>query len=89
MKDITGALTVQVILNYLNIWEAIAEITLDPLVEDTIRWHWTSDHKFSTASVYQAFFIGETAVQGAKVVHKTRAPRKCKFFVWLSFHGRC
>nr|TKW31194.1 hypothetical protein SEVIR_2G089000v2 [Setaria viridis] len=34
VKYITGALTVQVLLDYLNIWERMRSITLDDSVQD-------------------------------------------------------
>jgi hypothetical protein len=57
--------------------------------EDRFRWKWTADGQFSTASAYRAFFIGQHAVPGAKVLTKARAPGRCKFFIWLALHDRC
>jgi len=45
--------------------------------------HSLEPHNFSTASAYRAFFIGQSSITGAKVLWKTRAPGKCKFFGWL------
>jgi len=44
---------------------------------------------FSTASAYRSFFIGQHPVDGAGLLRKTRAPPKCKFFIWLVIHDRC
>ncbi|RCV41907.1 hypothetical protein SETIT_9G172500v2 [Setaria italica] len=38
VKDIIGALTVQVLLDYLNIWERLRLITLVDNVQDKILW---------------------------------------------------
>jgi hypothetical protein len=81
VRDISGALIVQVILDYLHIWERVSEIALNPTEEDTVLWKGTADHKFTTASAYKVFFIGQYGINGAKALHKTRAPAKCKFFV--------
>ena len=51
--------------------------------------HSLEPHNFSTASAYRAFFIGQSSITGAKVLWKTRAPGKCKFFDWLALHDRC
>jgi len=64
-------------------------ITLQQGVQDVFLWKWTSDHCFSTASAYWAFFIGQHEIPGAKILHKSRAPGKCKFFLWLALHDRC
>jgi hypothetical protein len=50
---------------------------------------WTADKSFSASSAYQAFFVERHAVPGAKLLRKTRAPPKCKFFIWLVLHDRC
>ena len=92
-QDISGALTVQVILDYLLVREVIREHNyaqlLDEGREDRIIWKRTADGHFSTASAYRAFFMGPHAVPGAKVLTKTRAPGCCKFFCWLALHDRC
>ena len=57
--------------------------------DDRFCWKWTSDKTFSTASAYLAFFNGQHPIEGAKVLRKTCAPGKCKFFIWLVLHDRC
>jgi hypothetical protein len=88
VRDIKGALTVQVILDYMLIWDLMEEVTLTE-ASDKVVWRWTKDGRFSTASAYRAFFSGQHAIPGAKLLHKSRAPAKCKFFIWLALHDRC
>ena len=33
--------------------------------------------------------MAQHPIKGAKILHKTRAPGKCKFFMWLALHDRC
>jgi len=89
IRDITGALTVQVLLDYLLIWDLTRNIILHPEIPDRLIWKWTGDHTFSTASAYRAFFIGQYSIPGATILKKTQAPGKCKFFGWLVLHDRC
>ena len=89
IRDISGALTVQVLLDYLLIWDLTRDVTLRPGVTDRLLWKWTSDQTFSTALAYRSFFIGQYSIPGAKILAKTRAPGKCKFFGWLAIHDRC
>lgn len=89
VTDITGALIVQVLLDYLNIWERVRAITLQSSAQDKVIRKWTADQCFTTASAYRAFFIGQYAIPGVKILWKSRAPAKCKFFLWLALHGRC
>jgi len=43
VKYIKGALTVQVILDFLLIWDATRNIMLQPDVQDKFLWRWTAD----------------------------------------------
>ena len=79
----------QVLLEYLQIWDRTREVQLLENQPDKICWKWTLDKIFSTASGYSAFFIGQHPIEGAKLLRKTRAPAKCKFFIWLVLHERC
>jgi hypothetical protein len=88
VRDIKGALTVQVILDYLLIWDLMEDVTFTE-ASDKVVWRWTKDGRFSTASAYRAFFSGQHAIPGARLLHKSRAPAKCKFFIWLALHDRC
>jgi len=54
---------VQVILDYLLVWELTRSVHLMPEMPDRFIWKWTSDHNFSTASAYRAFFIGQTEIR--------------------------
>ena len=89
VRDITGALTVQVIVEYLQVWNLVENHTINNLAEDRFIWKWTADHCFTTASAYIAFFIGQHPIPGAKLLRKTKALGRCKFFVWLVLHDRC
>ena len=88
-QDISGALTVQVLLDYLRIWDLTREVHLDIDRSDRVCWMWTPDKVFTTASAYRSFFMAQHPIKGAKILHKTRAPGKCKFFMWLALHDRC
>ncbi|RLN30386.1 hypothetical protein C2845_PM05G01240 [Panicum miliaceum] len=90
VRDITGSLTVQVILDFLLIWDARRNIALQPDVHDKFLWKWTTltDRCFTTSSTYKAFFIGQAEILGARVLKKAHAPGKCKIFTWLTLHDR-
>ena len=70
----------QVLLEYLQIWDRTREVQL--LENQPYKI-------FSTASAYSAFFIGQHPIEGAKLLRKTRALAKCKFFIWLVLHEGC
>jgi hypothetical protein len=85
--NITGTLTVQVIPEYLTIWEMVQPIQLTD-EEDKFLWRWTTDQQYSASSSYKALFIRQSTLPGAKILRKIRAPPKCKFFGWLVLHDR-
>ncbi|XP_066383764.1 polygalacturonase-like [Miscanthus floridulus] len=76
VSNITGAQTIHVFLQYLDLWERVRSVQLMPGVPDSVIWHWSADHKYSVASVYGAMFIGLTSPLGAKLIWETRAPPK-------------
>ncbi|PVH36439.1 hypothetical protein PAHAL_6G073800 [Panicum hallii] len=45
IRDITGAVTVQVLLDYLLIWDLTRNVVLHSDVPDRLIWKWTSDQK--------------------------------------------
>jgi len=88
VRDIKGAPTVQVLLEYLAIWDLVQATQLNS-DDDVFLRKWSADQKYSASSAYMAHFIGQTEVPAAKVLQKTKAPPKCKFFVWLALHNGC
>lgn len=88
VQDITGAVTVQLLMEYLQLWDMLDNVQLSAGVPDSVLWRWTS---YSVASAYGAMFIGSIRPIGAKQIWKTSAPPKVKFFFWLVLrkHKRC
>jgi len=66
IKDITRALTVQVLVEYLQTWDRMQLIQLSAN-PDRVCWKWTADRCFTTASAYQSFFVGQHPIKGAKL----------------------
>ncbi|RLN13367.1 hypothetical protein C2845_PM09G09680 [Panicum miliaceum] len=89
VKDIIGALTVQVIVQYLHVWSLLDGRQLNSSMDDRFLWKWTADRCFTTAPAYDAFFIGQHPIPGARFLRKNQALERCKFFVWLVLHDRC
>jgi hypothetical protein len=49
-RDITGALTTQVLCQYIKVWEITRPIVLDPLRSDRFVWKWSADGHYSASS---------------------------------------
>ena len=58
VSDIRGALTVQVLIEYINLWELFSNVELQPDVEDTHIWKVSTTGQYTTKSAYEALFIG-------------------------------
>jgi hypothetical protein len=89
VHDITGALTVPVLSQYLHLRALIAGVQLDAARPDRLIWAWSASAAYSSASAYNVLFTGQTVLQGAKELWKTRAPNSCRLFFWLALLGRC
>jgi len=85
VRDIVGALTTQVLCDYIRVWELVQDIVLQPLEPDRFVWKWTPNGSYSASSTYRAFFNGSCELLGAVELWKTLAPPKVKFF----FLARC
>lgn len=88
MRDIAGALTTDVLCQYLSLWEFLRTVALDNTSSDRFVWRWSADGTYSASSTYRAFFHGLSSLLGAKELWRARVPPKLKFFFWLALHGR-
>jgi hypothetical protein len=89
IRDITGAVKIPAIVQYLHPRERIDQVVLQPDVADTVAWRCSSSGVYSASSAYAALLHGQTSLFGAKEVWKTRAPMEHKFFLWLVLQDRC
>jgi hypothetical protein len=88
VQDIRGARTVEVLLDYLHVWDMVDGIILHPEIPDRYIWKLTNDGSYSSKSAYAAFFLGSIKFGSWRRIWKTWAPPRCKFFIWLVFHNR-
>jgi hypothetical protein len=89
VSDFQGALTVPVLLQYLELFQELEQVVLQPEVPDMHIWRLSPTGKFSSKSAYMAMFQGSISFQLAERISKPWAPNKCKFFIWLVEHDRC
>jgi len=88
ISDIKGALNMQVLIEYLHLWD-LSNIELQAGVDDTHIWRFSTTGVYSTKSAYEALFIGATQFGSWERIWKSWAPGKCKFFMWTVAHNRC
>lgn len=58
VQDIHGVATVEVIIEFLQLWDLITEVDLQPGVNDNHFWCLTSSGRYSARSAYEALFQG-------------------------------
>lgn len=86
--NIPGGIIAQHIQQFVYPWEKISLVTLDPNTSDQITWKLTPEGNYTTKSVYALQFLGSTTTVYKKVIRKTWAPPKCKFFAWVAIQNR-
>jgi hypothetical protein len=60
VSDIRGSLTIDIIVDYIQVWELINELQLLPEVVDAHRWRLDSTGQYSSKSAYDNLFLGAT-----------------------------
>jgi hypothetical protein len=74
---ISGELSIDALRDYLKLWSAVQNVpTRGDGVEDSFRWKWTSNGRYSPRSAYRVLFHGRTALPGAANVWNAFAPPK-------------
>jgi hypothetical protein len=86
---IEGELSVDAVVQYLRLWEAVSTCLRQPGNDDCFRWKWTSDGGFTARSAYLAFFQGTTAMSGATNIWESFVPMAYRMHAWLALRRRC
>jgi hypothetical protein len=73
VHDISGALSVQALQQYIVLWERISVISLALDTPDKFIWKWSASQQYSATSTYRAFFHGQCGLLGAKELAKAGA----------------
>ncbi|WVZ76728.1 hypothetical protein U9M48_024677 [Paspalum notatum var. saurae] len=89
ISDLKGALGVAALVEYLQLWDILSQIVLDPEVEDRHIWRFSSSGQYSAKSAYEGFFQGGILFDPWERIWKSWAPGNCRFFMWLVAHDRC
>lgn len=82
IRDCTGALGLQAILEYLQLWSILRSSVRLSDHPDSFIWKWEASGLYSSRSAYRALFLGRVPFQ-SEPIWKTFAPPRCRFFAWL------
>jgi hypothetical protein len=89
VSGIKGALSVGVLIEYLQLWDLLSEVELQPETEDKHIFSIAPHGIYSAKSAYECLFLGSSSFGHYEIVWKTWALPKCRFFIWLVAHSRC
>ena len=90
--DISGQLSVDAVVQYIRLWEAVSEELRqghDTSSTDVFRWRWSADGSYSSRGAYRALFHGTEGLPAAPLVWNSFAPLKFKMHAWLALRRRC
>jgi hypothetical protein len=87
VSGIHGALSVQAIVEFFELWDQTRSITLQN-VDDTITWRGSANGAYCSKSAYQAFFQGKPKLTVAKLLWKAGAPLRYKLHMWFTIKDR-
>jgi len=87
-RDIHGVVGIHEIGQYLCLWQRVGStvLTQEP---DHLIWRWTEDSSYTAKSCYEAMFHGALLSQCWRLIWKTWAPPRVRFFHWLAAQNRC
>ena len=83
VSDIQGGLSMIGLSEYLHLWDGLREVALSQ-DDDQHIWRFDASRTYSAKSTYRAFFYGSVTFEPWRCLWKSWAPRKYKFFIWLS-----
>jgi hypothetical protein len=86
--DIDYNLSLQLIMEYVQLSEILDNVTLTESEPDSITWVPSPDGTYSAKSAYDLHFIGQTRCLSADQTWDAKAPPKCKLFIWLMLQNR-
>ncbi|WVZ96322.1 hypothetical protein U9M48_041977 [Paspalum notatum var. saurae] len=89
VSDIKGALTVQVLSEYLLVWYLVDGVELQPDTPDQHHWKLSSSGTYSCKSAYDSLFTGTISFSPWKRIWKSWAPMNRRFFIWLAINNKC
>jgi hypothetical protein len=81
-------LSVQVLVEYLQLWNLIDSIKLQDDTSDRHTRRLSKHGIYSSKSAYDAFFAGSITFAPWRRVWKAWAPSNCKVFIWLAIKNR-
>jgi hypothetical protein len=87
IKNLKAINTENLMDEFVLLFSALSEITLNN-DRDKIVWRWTPSGEYSSASAYDAQFLGVIPQFHASTIWQAKSEPKCRFFAWLALLGK-
>lgn len=88
VDDIRGGLSAQALVEFFALWEYVSPLTLEPRTSDVFSWWPAANGEFTVKSAYSLLSTGCTRCITGKIIAKSIALERCKFFIFFSIK-RC
>jgi hypothetical protein len=88
IRDIDHNLTQNLLREFMDLWGELRNVVLLPLQEDKISGIHSHNGKYTASSAYTIQFHAMATSMTAEITWQTKAPPKCRFFVWLMLQNR-
>jgi hypothetical protein len=89
IAGIRGALTLQVLLEYLHLWELLSTVQLQPEVEDTHIWQFQLLVNIPQNQHMKHYLLGPPNLVLGKEFGRAGPLGNAIFFMWTAAHNRC
>jgi hypothetical protein len=76
------------LLQFVNLWSMLRNVSLNPLAKDEIRWEWTPNGVYTVVLAYKIQFQGSHAPFKVGKLWKASVEPKVKVFGWSAMHQR-
>jgi hypothetical protein len=79
----------EVIHEFLKLWDMVSTINLQQDMHDSHIWHMSSSGQYTAKSAYDALCQGSIRFDPWRRIWKSWAPGKGRFSIWLAPHDCC
>ena len=87
-NDISGELSVDGLLQLIQLWDTMINAVLDSRESDSPVWRWNSSGAYTSRSTDGMLWHGSVRFALAAAIWRCWAPLSCKLFMWLAMQYR-
>lgn len=88
ITDLRRNISEQHLVDFVQLFVRVTQVSLTPEVPDDIIWKWTSTGIYTAQSAYRAQFLGSIHKPFVGLIWDSWGPQKCKIFAWLAIQER-